>query len=106
MDRISYTFRSASFDAEEFADGPVDPPDEGPQSTRIAYEAFDLVCRESSDDQTPQSIRAGMTTEYAKDLAAMNERLARLVAPLRPARMRELMGANSRALFSEQGRTL
>ena len=86
MDRKSPTFRSASFDAEEFADCPVDPIDRDLQATLISYETFDLVCRESPGSQVEQGIKAGGTAEYAKDLAAMNERIARLVVPLRSAR--------------------
>ncbi len=86
MNRMSRTFKPASFDAEEFADEPLDPTDRGSPATLITYEAFDLVCCESPDSQVAGGINAGVTAEYARDLAAMNERIAGLAVPPRSSR--------------------
>lgn len=81
MDRKSPAFKPASFDAEEFASDPIDPTDCGLQAALIPYDTFDLVCCESSDSQVEQGVNVGVTAEYAKDLAVMSERIARLVPP-------------------------
>jgi hypothetical protein len=86
MDKTFATFRSASFDAEEFADYPAGPPDSDPEATLVSFEALDLVCHECPDSRAEQGIQALGATELAQDLAAVNERIEKLVPSLRGAR--------------------
>jgi hypothetical protein len=79
MDRTFPTFQSASFDAEEFADYPADPTESGQEAALIPFEALDLVCPE-------QGVGALGATELAQDLAAVNERIEKVVPSLRGAR--------------------
>lgn len=86
MNRIFPTFQSASFDAEEFADYPVDPTDSGEQAALLPFEASGFVCDEHLERQAGQGVGAFGVTDLAQDLAAVNERIAKLVLPLRGAR--------------------